>query len=163
MLCASVAGCGTIIAVDPNAARLDLARELGATHAIDPTEDDPINAIQQIRASGVHYTLECTGKPEVLRQAVDSLTLTGVCGLIGVSPAGTECAIDMNGILFGRSLRGIIEGDSVPDVFIPRLIDLYKQGRFPFDKLVTYYDFEDINKAVEDTEQGRVIKAVLRP
>jgi aryl-alcohol dehydrogenase len=69
----------------------------------------------------------------------------------------------MNGILFGRSLRGIIEGDSVPDVFIPRLIDLYKQGRFPFDKLVTYYDFEVINKAVEDTEQGKVIKAVLWP
>ena len=101
--------------------------------------------------------------PEVLRQAVDSLTLTGVCGLIGVSPVGTECAIDMNSIMFGRSLRGIIEGDSVPDVFIPRLIELYKQGRFPFDKLVTFYKLDDINKAVEDTEQGKVIKAVLRP
>ena len=65
--------------------------------------------------------------------------------------------------MFGRSLRGIIEGDSVPDVFIPRLIELYKQGRFPFDKLVTFYKLEDINKAVEDTEQGKVIKAVLRP
>ncbi len=60
-------------------------------------------------------------------------------------------------------MRGIIEGDSVPDVFIPRLIELYKQGRFPFDKLITYYDFEDINQAVDDTEQGKVIKAVLRP
>jgi len=94
---------------------------------------------------------------------VDSLTLTGVCGLIGVSPVGTECAIDMNSIMFGRSLRGIIEGDSVPDVFIPRLVELYKQGRFPFDKLITFYKLEDINKAVEDTEQGKVIKAVLRP
>ena len=63
----------------------------------------------------------------------------------------------------GRSLRGIIEGDSVPDVFIPRLVELYKQGRFPFDKLITFYKLEDINKAVEDTEQGKVIKAVLRP
>lgn len=163
VLGANVAGCGAIIAVDPNPTRLGLARELGATHAIDPTEGDPIEAIHQIRESGVHYSLECSGKHEVLRQAVDSLTLTGVCGLIGVSPAGTECPIDMNGILFGRSLRGIIEGDSVPDIFIPRLIDLYRQGRFPFDKLITYYDFEDINKAVDDTEQGRVIKAVLRP
>ena len=163
VLGANVAGCGAIIAVDPNPSRLELAHELGATHAIDPTQGDPVEAIQQIRESGVHFSLECAGKPEVLRQAVDSLTLTGVCGLIGVSPAGTECPIDMNGILFGRSLRGIIEGDSVPDVFIPRLIDLYKQGRFPFDKLITYYDFEDINKAVDDTEQGKVIKAVLRP
>ncbi len=160
---ATVAGCAAIIAVDPNHLRLELARELGATHSIDPMQDDPIGVIQQITQSGVHYSLECTGKPEVLRQAVDSLTLTGVCGLIGVSAVGTECPIDMNSILFGRSLRGIIEGDSVPDVFIPRLIDLYKQGRFPFDKLITYYDFEDINKAVDDTEQGKVIKAVLRP
>ena len=65
--------------------------------------------------------------------------------------------------MFGRSLRGIIEGDSVPDVFIPRLIELYKQGRFPFDKLVTFYKLDEINTAVEDTEQGKVIKAVLRP
>lgn len=69
----------------------------------------------------------------------------------------------MNSIMFGRSPRGIIEGDSVPDVFIPRLVELYKQGRFPFDKLITFYKLEDINKAVEDTEQGKVIKAVLRP
>ena len=69
----------------------------------------------------------------------------------------------MNSIMFGRSLRGIIEGDSVPDVFIPRLVELYKQGRFPFDKLISFYKLEDINKAVEDTEQGKVIKAVLRP
>ncbi len=160
---ATVAGCAAIIAVDPNHSRLELARELGATHAIDPTQDDPIGVIQQITQNGVHSSLECTGKPEVLRQAVDSLTLTGVCGLIGVSPLGTECPIDMNSILFGRCLRGIIEGDSVPDVFIPRLIELYKQGRFPFDRLITYYDFEDINQAVDDTEQGKVIKAVLRP
>ena len=162
VLGANVAGCGAVIAVDPNPLRLELAHELGATHTIDPTQGNPVEAIQQIRSNGVHYSLECTGKPEVLRQAVDSLTLTGVCGLIGVSPAGTECPIDMNGILFGRSLRGIIEGDSVPDVFIPRLIDLYKQGRFPFDKLITCYEFEDINQAVEDTEEGKAIKAVLR-
>ena len=160
---AKVAGCSTIIAVDPNPSHRELARELGATHAIDPTQGDPIEAVHQVRQTGVHYTLECTGKPEVLRQAVDSLTLTGVCGLIGVSPVGTECSIDMNSIMFGRSVRGIIEGDSVPDVFIPRLIELYKQGRFPFDKLITFYKLDDINTAVEDTEQGKVIKAVLRP
>ena len=160
---AKVAGCVAIIAVDPNGQRLDVARELGATHAIDPTRNDPVEAIRRISGKSVHYSLECTGKPEVLRQAADSLTLTGVCGLIGAAPLGTECAIDMNGIHFGRTLRGIIEGDSVPDVFIPRLIELYKQDRFPFDKLITYYSFEDINRAVEDAEQGKVIKGVLRP
>ena len=78
VLGANVTGCAVIIAVDPNPSRLELAHELGATHAIDPTQGDPVEAIQQIRESGVHFSLECAGKPEVLRQAVDSLTLTGV-------------------------------------------------------------------------------------
>ena len=68
----------------------------------------------------------------------------------------------MNNILFGRTLRGIVEGDSIPDIFIPRIVELYKQGRFPLDKLVTYYDFENINDAIRDAENGTVLKAVLR-
>ena len=96
-----------------------------------------------------------------MRQAVDSLTLTGVAGLIGAAPMGTEVKIDMNSILFGRTLRGIIEGDSVPDIFIGQLIDLYKMGKFPFDKMVKYYKFKDINQAVEDSEKGRTLKAIV--
>ena len=67
----------------------------------------------------------------------------------------------MNTILFGRTVRGIIEGDSVPDVFIPRLIELYTQGRFPLDRLVKHYPLDQINQAAEDSEQGRVWKPVL--
>jgi aryl-alcohol dehydrogenase len=71
--------------------------------------------------------------------------------------------LDMNAILFGRSARGIIEGDSIPQLFIPRLIELYKQGRFPFDRLIRFYDLDAINEAVHDTENGKVLKAVVRP
>ena len=110
----------------------------------------------------MEYSLECTGLPAVTRQAVDSLTLTGVCGQIGVAPLGTEVSLDINNIMFGRTLRGIIEGDSMPDRFIPSLVDLYMQGRFPFDQLIEYFPFESINEAVEKTESGEVIKAVLR-
>ena len=63
----------------------------------------------------------------------------------------------------GRIVRGIIEGDAIPDLFIPQLIEMYRQGRFPFDKIMTFYPFKEINKAVEDMEQGRVIKPVLKP
>jgi aryl-alcohol dehydrogenase len=62
-----------------------------------------------------------------------------------------------------RTVKGIIEGDVIPDLFIPRLIELYKQGRFPFDRLIKYYALEEINQAVEDMEKGLVIKPVLRP
>jgi aryl-alcohol dehydrogenase len=85
-----------------------------------------------------------------------------VCGLLGVVPPGTEVTLDMDAIMNGRTVTGIIEGDAIPDLFIPRLIDLYRQGRFPYDRMISYYPFDDINKAVEDMEQGRVIKPVLR-
>lgn len=160
---ARVVGCSVIIAVDINKARLDLAKECGATHVVDASAADPVKAIQELTGDGVQYSLECTGLPAVARQAVDSLRLTGVCGVIGVSPLGTEFALDMNGILFGRTVRGIIEGDAVPQVFIPQLIDLYFAGRFPFDRLVRVYPFDQINEAVHASETGQVLKAVLRP
>ena len=162
VMAAVVAGCTTIIAIDINAERLQLAKELGATHIINPGESNPVEAIGQITGSGVNYSLETTGLPQVFRQAVESLTLLGVCGLIGAAPLGTEVTFDMNSILFGRTIRGIIEGDSIPDIFIPQLIELYVQGRFPFDRLISFYNLEQINQAAADSEQGRTIKPVLR-
>ena len=161
VMAAHIVGCGTIIAIDLKDDRLATATELGATHTINASDNDVVAKIHEITGSGTHFSLECTGIPQVARQAVDCLTLTGICGVMGVSPAGTEFSLDMNAVLFGRSVRGIIEGDSVPQVFIPRLIDLYKQGRFPFDKLISTYSFADINQAVEDVESGKVIKPVL--
>jgi aryl-alcohol dehydrogenase len=162
VLAAVVCGCTTIIAVDLSSDRLEMARELGATHAVDAGKGDPVEAIRDITGGGAEYSLECVGSPEVLRQAVDSLPRRGVCGLLGVVPPGTEVGLDMDLIMNGRTVRGIIEGDAVPDLFIPKLLDLYSQGRFPFDRLITFYPFEDINKAVEDMEKGRIIKPVLR-
>jgi aryl-alcohol dehydrogenase len=69
----------------------------------------------------------------------------------------------MDKIMNGRTVRGIIAGDSVADVFIPILIELYRQGRFPFDRMISFYPFDQISKAVEDMEKGKVIKPVLRP
>jgi aryl-alcohol dehydrogenase len=68
----------------------------------------------------------------------------------------------MDLIMNGRTVRGIIEGDAIPDLFIPKLIELYCQERFPFDRLIKFYPFDEINQAVEDMEKGDVIKPVLR-
>ena len=163
VMAARVVGCTTIAVVDINESRLALAKELGATHVINGASQDAVKEIQAITGEGVQYSLECTGLPKVVRQAVDCLRLTGVCGVIGVAPLGTEFSLDMNAILFGRTVRGIIEGDSVPDVFIPQLVDLWAQGRFPFDKLVRFYPLEKINEAVQASERGEVLKAIVRP
>lgn len=163
VMAAAVVDCRSIIAIDPVAERLELAKSLGATDIIDPTEGDPVARIVELTQGGADYSLECTALPAVFRQAVDSLCVTGVCGLVGAAPMGTEVSLDMNSIMFGRTVKGIIEGDSIPDQFIPQMVDLYRRGRFPIDKLVTFYSLEEINNAVADSEQGKVVKAVLIP
>jgi aryl-alcohol dehydrogenase len=162
VLAAVVCGCTTIIAVDINPDRLKMAKELGATHTVNAGEVNPVEAIRDITGGGAEFSLECVGNPKVLRQAVDVLPRLGVCGLIGVVPPGTEVALDMDLLMNGRTVKGILGGDAIPELFIPKLIELYSQGRFPFDRLITFYPFEDINQAVEDMEKGRVIKPVLR-
>jgi aryl-alcohol dehydrogenase len=162
ILAALVRGCTTIIAVDINADRLELAKEMGATHTVNAVEEDPVEVIRDLTGGGAEFSLECVGNPNVLRQAVDVLPRCGVCGLLGAVPPGTEVKLDMDLIMNGRTVRGIIEGDAIPDLFIPKLIELYAQGRFPFDRLIKFYPFEDINKAVEDMEKGLVVKPVLK-
>ena len=162
VLAARVCGCTTIIAVDVYADRLELARELGATHTVNAREINPVEAVLNITGGGAEYSLECVGNPKVFRQAVDVLPRLGVCGLTGVVPPFTEVSLNMDLIMNGRTIKGILGGDAIPDLFIPKLIELYKQGRFPFDRLVTFYPFDEINHAVEDMEAGRVMKPVLR-
>jgi aryl-alcohol dehydrogenase len=162
VMAAHVCECAPIIAVDILDARLKKAKEFGATHTVNASKEDPVKAIQDITGGGPNFTLECVGNPKVFRQAVDVLPILGVCGLVGVVAPGTEVVLDMDKIMNGRTVKGIIEGDAVPNQFIPKLIELYKQGRFPFDRLITFYPFDDIEKAVQDMEKGRVIKPVLR-
>lgn len=163
VMAAKIVGCAVIVAVDLNESRLALARELGATDTIDAA-NDPVAAVRALTGGeGAQFSLDCTGIPAVVRQAADCLRLTGTCGIIGVAPLGTEVTFDMNGLLFGRTVRGIIEGDSIPDIFIPQLIELWRQGRFPFEKLIKFYPLSEIDEAAHASERGDVLKAVLRP
>ncbi len=164
IMAARVVGCTTIIAVDLNQSRLKLALELGATHTINASTQDAVAAVQALTGGlGAQFSVECTGVPKVFRQAVEALRVTGTCGLIGAAPLGTDVSFDMNNILFGRTIKGVVEGDSNADIFIPQLIELWKQGRFPFDKLIKFYDLKDINQACAASEDGSVLKPVLRP
>ena len=163
VLAARVAGATTIIAVDVVPSRLALALELGATHVVNSLEVDPVDTIRAITGGGVNFALESTGRPQVLRQAVDALGSRGVLGVVGAPALGTTAQFDVNDLLLGgKTILGIVEGDSNPHQFIPELITLYLQGRFPFDKLVKFYSFEDINQAAEDSEKGLTLKPIIR-
>lgn len=163
VMAAKVAGATTIIAVDVTPNRLALALELGATHVINSREQDPVERVRAITGSGVNYSLECSGRAEVLRQAIDALTILGTCGIVGATKVGTEVAFNINDVMIpGKRIQGIVQGDVVAHAFIPTLVNLYLQGRFPFDKLCRFYRFDEVNQAMADSESGVTIKPILR-
>jgi aryl-alcohol dehydrogenase len=164
VMAARIVGATTIIAVDVVPARLALAKELGATHAVNAKTEDVVASVKAITGqAGADFALESTGRPEVVRQAVDALGVRGTCGIVGAAPIGTAASFDMGGLMSpGKTIRGIIQGDSVPELFIPHLIELHRQGRFPFDRLIKFYTLDEINQAAADSESGATIKPILR-
>ena len=161
LMAAKIAGCDPIIAVDRLPARLALARELGATHALESKGPETLAEIRNITGGGTHFALETSAAPQVFRLAVDALRGLGTCILVGSARAGTEVSFEMPWLQGGRTVRGVIQGDSRPRDFIPRLVDLFVEGRFPLDRLVTRYALADINRAAADAASGTTIKPVL--
>lgn len=161
VMAARVAGCTTVIGVDLNDARLELAAELGATHTLDGAEPDLAARITELTGDGVQYAFDTTGVPSVIVAAVSALRPTGVCGLVGVQTS--PLTIEPNLLAYGRNIMGILEGDAVPQVFIPQLVALWRRGRFPFDRLVRTYPLAQIDDAEEASLSGEVVKPVLVP
>ncbi len=155
VMAARVVGASPIIGVDINPWRLEIAQELGATHVIDNRYEDIATRIAAITGGGVDYVLEITGQPALLQLAIDVLNPHGKVALFtGESGPGL--------LPGGRQTIGVVEGSSVPQIFIPRLIALYRAGLFPFDRIVKFYDFAEINRAIADAKRGGTIKPVLR-
>ena len=161
---AKVQGCEPIILAEPVEARRVLATELGATHVIDPTGGELNESVREIEPQGVDYALDTTGIPTVLENMVACLGTKAVMGMVGITPPETRPPGDLMALVtIGATLRGIIEGDSDPDEFIPQLIELYQDDKFPFDKLIKTYPLADIEKAIAEQHEGVCIKAVLLP
>jgi aryl-alcohol dehydrogenase len=163
LMAAKIAGCDPIIAVDVHDDRLALARALGATHAINHRgNSDVVAEIRRITGDGVRFSLETSAQPAVLREAVEALMAAGTCVLLGSARSGTEVSFEMPFLQFGRVVRGVIQGESHPQEFIPRLVDFLMQGKMPVERMVTFYPLAEINRAAQDSSQGTTIKPVLR-
>jgi aryl-alcohol dehydrogenase len=162
-MAARAVGATTIVAIDIVPSRLEMAKELGATHAINSKQTNPVEAIRDITGGGVDYSLEASGDPKALHQAIEALGSLGTCGIVGAQPLGSEASFDVNHLMIpGKGIRGILEGESVPDIFIPQLIELNVQGRFPFEKLTKFYSLDQINQAAQDSAKGGTIKPIIR-
>ncbi len=163
LMAARIAGCDPIIAVDVHEHRLALARELGATHTINHgAHSDVVAEIRNITGRGVRFSLETSALPAVFRQAIEALMPAGTCVLLGSARAGTEVSFETPFLQNGRTVRGVIQGDSVPQAFIPHLVDYVVAGRFPVERMITFYDLADINRAAAESAAGLTIKPVIR-
>lgn len=164
VIAAVIYECAPIIVVEPNPARRELALELGAHHAIDPLAGGNIvEQLQALSGGGLANAFDTTGIPSVIAQAADALGMLGKLALVTAQAADSMLALPILPMIGrGITVRAVNMGDSVPRTFIPKLIDLIVEGRFPIEKLVRFYRFEDINTALEDQEHGRTIKPIIR-
>lgn len=163
LMAAKIAGCDPIIAVDVHEDRLTLARALGATHAINHRgRSDVVAEIRRITGDGVRFSLETSAQPAVFREAVEALIAAGTCVLLGSARSGTEVSFEMPFLQFGRVVRGVIQGESHPQEFIPTLVDFLMQGKMPVERMMTFYPLAEINRAAQDSSRGTAIKPVLR-
>ncbi|WP_037240683.1 NAD(P)-dependent alcohol dehydrogenase [Rhodococcus wratislaviensis] len=154
-------GCETIVVVDMLASRLELARELGATHTVNPSSDDVVAAVQAATNGGADYAVEASGARSAGPLAVDGLHAHGTCILLGTPPFGTKIELDWIGIVSGRTVLGAPFGGGTPSMTIGKLLELRAAGELPVEKLVRTYPFADIEKAIADMESGVTIKPVL--
>jgi aryl-alcohol dehydrogenase len=161
IMAARLCGASHIVAVDPVPERRSLAEELGATATIDPAAGDVVSAVRALVSEGVDFSFNTTNVPAVYEVAVQVLATRGIAGFV-TRPDGEWQAPMTTLLAGGRTLRGIIGGDAPPQITIPMMIDYWRQGRFPVDRLIRHYPFEEIGKAFDDCHHGRAIKPVLQ-
>ena len=163
VMAAALSPAAQIIAVDRVPDRLDLARELGATDTVDTTGVDLAAVLIELtRGRGADLVLDATGVPAVITAGLAGLAVGGRLAFVGAPPFGTTVPVDVNAMLPGRSAVGVTIGGAETQSLLPALVRLYEQGRLPIDRLITTYDFADIQNAADDIHAGRTIKPVLR-
>jgi aryl-alcohol dehydrogenase len=159
-MAAKLLGCDPIIALDILPARLELAREFGATHTINCSSgsvEDIADRIMNI-IGGINTAFDSTGSAKLMDIAVKCLR-----------PGGHGCGVAAAGQPFlnredraaGKVWKEVIQGCSIPRLFIPKMIEYYRKGLFPFDRMITFFEFDQINEALAASRSGKVIKPVL--
>ena len=163
VMAAKISSYRTIIVIEPLPARRALARELGATHTINPKEStDLVAAIRECAPEGATHAFDTTGLETVLETLVSVLAPQGVLGCVGIPARETRVPGNLvNVMTYGHSIAGIIEGDSDPQVFLPKMMQYYREGRLPLNKLVKTFPLDRINDAVAQQHEGACVKVVL--
>jgi aryl-alcohol dehydrogenase len=159
LMAARSVGVEKVVAVDPVASRREVARTLGASLVLAPS-DDLVAIVHEHAGGGATHALDTTGNTQVITQAFDALAKRGQLVLVGLGMG--ELPIDGGQLMSGgRTVRGCIEGDAVPHDLIGGLVAMREAGALPLEAIVRHYPFELINTAVDDMRAGSAIKPVL--
>ena len=152
------------IGVDVETTKLTLARELGATHAINASEEDPVSRILDLtNGVGVDFSVEAGGLSETIEQAFAVVRKGGgLCVFASHPKHGDKICLEPHDLISGKQIRGSWGGMCRPDEDIPKFGELYRQGRLPLERLVSArYSLEQINTAMDDLENRQVTRALI--
>ncbi|GIX46128.1 MAG: alcohol dehydrogenase [Candidatus Tectimicrobiota bacterium] len=162
---AALAGARRIIAIDLLDAKLELAKVFGATDTINPTRDEPWQAVRDLtEGRGVDYAFEVISTPKTIELAFKMTAPGGVCTIVGVSPEKARISLNPN-VFVGmeKTLKGSYYGSARPRLDMPRLLDLYMQGRLKIDELVSRtVPLEQVNEAYALLQKGEVARSVIK-
>jgi aryl-alcohol dehydrogenase len=160
VMAARLAGASRIVAIDLLPDRLELARELGATDTVLADADDLAKQVRGVTGRGVDFSFVTANVPAAHTAALEVLAMNGTSGFVA-APLGPWAPAMFPMLAGGKQLRGILGGDANPQTFLPALAEYWRQGRFPFDRLLTFYPFAEIDRAFADAHSGKAIKPVL--
>ena len=160
----AIAGATTIVAVDPVAAKLDMARRFGATHTLDPSgETNVVKALRKLTGGGADYAFECVGRGDIVAQAYGALGKGGTAVVVGVAPPKDQTSISTSSLTFSeKTLTGSYFGSARPQRDFPRLLALYRSGRLLLDELITQrYTIDEAPQAFSDLAAGKNARGVI--
>ncbi|KAF7114704.1 hypothetical protein CNMCM5793_009655 [Aspergillus hiratsukae] len=164
---ARIAGCAQIIGVDRHASRLELAKELGATHVVHvDTTADPQTVSEAVLAVtknlGVNIVLDTTGVPALIAQGVRMASFKGKILQVGTAPETGTLTIPIHEFMVsGKQYMGVVEGDVDPKEYVPKMVKWVGDGSLPLQKIVKFYKAEDFEQAISDMQSGETIKPVI--
>jgi S-(hydroxymethyl)glutathione dehydrogenase/alcohol dehydrogenase len=157
-----LAGASKIIAVDVLPAKLDLAKQFGATHVINASDTDPVAAIRDLTGGGADYTFEAVGNLAVIKQALEALGPGGALTIVGVPKLGSSFDFIVQALYQNKAILGCRYGTARPRKDFPMLADLYLTGRIKIDELITqHYALDDFARALADLQRGELARGVF--
>lgn len=159
---AALVNAGTIVAVDAEPRKLELARELGATHTVDASKEPVVEAVKDLTGGGVDHSFEAIGNPATIETAIQLVGRGGQAILIGMAPPEVRVPFDALNVTFEEiSIRGCWYGSIRPPVDFPLLVELYRSGKLRLDSMISTCKLEEVNDAFQAMEAGEVARSVI--